>query len=148
MPFSIQKLIETITTNEKYSGIFLKMYSIKMTTPGLKKLLLSMADQEKEHELELREMLTAPDLSGSFTENVPAEIVPVSFTEFSGDKKNLATMGLLTFLLDYYQKTSSLYTELARYALDTRLQIFFKRLSDNETKLKQWVRDRYDLEAL
>ncbi len=148
MPFSIQSMIETITQNEKDSGTYLKMCCSKLNSPGLTKLLMSIAEQENEHEIELRELLSGAGLPCSFAENTPAEINPASFTDLSAGKINLTTMGLLSFLLEYYQTTVLLYSKLARNTFDTQLQIFFKRLAEEETKILHWIRDRSDLEAL
>jgi rubrerythrin len=148
MPFSIKNMIETMAANEKDSGNYLKTYGSKLSSPGLKKLLMSIAQQEKEHEMELRELLTGTSLSDSFSENIGAEIRPALFTDISSKKTNLTAGEMLSFLLKYFKAMAALYAALARAAFDAQLQILFKRLAEEETKILHWVQDRYDLEAL
>jgi len=148
MPDSLKNYLDAALNNEKVVHDYIRVYSKKTETFGLKKLLSAIADQEKEHELQLQELLSASVGSGDST-NEPAEIsMPRPFSEISMKNDNPTPKELLGYLLAYYEKTGLFYQSLAHYALNTEQQIGIKRLIDGENKLRQWTKDRYDLELL
>jgi len=140
LDFAIAKEIEA-------QNIYLS-YADRTEKRGLRKLLLCMADQEKEHEKRLNELKEggSPDLV--FSETAKADIKISDYTvdvEFSRD---MSYQDFLLLVIKREEKSYQLYKWLRSKADNKEIQLIFKQLSDEEKKHKAWAQDRYDLEIL
>jgi len=140
LDFAIAKEVEA-------QNIYLS-YADRTEKRGLRKLLLSMADQEKEHEKRLNELKEggSPDLV--FSETVKTDIRISDYTvdvEFSRD---MSYQDFLLLVIKREEKSYQLYKWLLRKADNEEIQLIFRQLSVEEKKHKAWAQDRYDLEIL
>ena len=141
-------LIDSAISNEKKAYNYLQMYSKKIDKPSLQNLLISIINQEKEHEKQLRDLKQKKNIQNDFNEELLTIIHLDSFAALSENETNLIPTQFMQFIMKYFDQTKSVYDSLATAALDSELRLFFIKLSDSELKLKQWIQDRYDLELL
>ncbi len=145
---TILSLISAAIENEKTAYEYIEMYSKTLETQSLKKLLVSITDQEREHENQLTELLEKSIVQEAFADKIINTIHINSFNKIVGLKRNLSPTQVLQLLMKYYEYTESVYKQLSNAALDSEIRLIFLKLSEGELKLKQWVHDRYDLESL
>jgi len=148
MSETILSLICSAIENEKAAYEYIEMYSKTLETQSLKKLLVSITDQEREHENQLTELLEKNIVQEAFADKIVNTIHINSFNKIVGLKRNLSPTQVLQLLMKYYEYTETVYKQLSNAALDSEIRLIFLKLSEGELKLKQWVHDRYDLESL
>ncbi len=123
-------------------------YADRTEKRGLRKLLLSMADQEKEHEKRLNELKEgrSPDLV--FSETAKPDIKISDYTVDAGFPCDMSYQDFLLLVIKREEKSYQLYKWLRSKADNEEIRLIFKQLSDEEKKHKAWAQDRYDLEIL
>ncbi len=140
LDFAIEKEIEAQKTYLAYAA--------SAGGRSLRKLLLSMVDQEKDHEKSLRELKERGDVLGAFQ---PAGDVDIELDKYTVDIEYRDDMNYQDFLLlviKKEEKSYELYKALEATAKDTDVKYLFSRLAEEEKKHKKWAQDRYDLEIL
>lgn len=148
MSSAIMTLINKCLENEKAVHSYITAYNKSLETPGLKKLFVSITDQELEHEKQLQELLEISLMGEAFTDKIIAAIQINAFDEMISTETNLSPTQVLQLLMKYYEHTETVYKQLACAALDSEIRLVFQKLAESELKLKQWVQNRYDLETL
>ena len=148
MSSTIISLIQRGVKNEKAAHEYITAYNKTLEKPSLKKLLVSITDQELEHVKQLQELLERTLTGEAFAANSLSEIRINSFNEMIPATSQLTSTQVLQHLMKYYTHTETVYRQLAHAALDSEIRLVFQKLAEGEVKLKQWVQDRYDLEIL
>ena len=140
LDFAIGKEIEAQETYLSYAG--------KTERRGLQKLLMSMVDQEREHEKRLKELKSGAVLESVFPGIRKADIKINDYTvdtEFSPD---MDYQDFLLLVIKREEKSYKLYQWFMSKTVNDEAKLIFKQLAGEEKKHKAWAQDRYDLEIL
>ncbi len=138
--FAIDREIEAQNTYLSYASSALGR--------GLRKLLLSMVDQEKDHEKTLRELKASSDLEDFFSSDTPIDIRISDYTVDTDFREDMSYQDFLLLVIKKEEKSYQLYKWLESRASDSEMKYLFNRLAEEEKKHKKWAQDRYDLEIL
>jgi len=147
-PFStFREVLDFAIQREREARSIYLEYAKATSYQGMRSLLVSMAEQEREHEAKLAELASRggePGFSGRKAEdlNLDAYMATVSFSP---------AMNYQDFLLLVIQKENAslrLYEQLAEGASETDVRELFAGLAEEEKRHKAWAQDRYDLEIL
>jgi rubrerythrin len=148
MSKSAVTLIEEVLLNEKKVHENIEAYTKTLEATGLRKLLVSIINQEREHENQLKELLKKGFDREAFADDKINSIELCSFNEITADVTDLTPSTLLQQLIKYYKDTEMIYKQLTAAALDPEIRLVIMKLAEGKIKLGQWVKDRYDLEVL
>ncbi len=138
--FAIEREIEAQNTYLAYAS--------SATGSELRKLLLSMVDQEKDHEKTLRELKESGDMKEIFSQENPIDIRIGDYTIDVEFRKDMSYQDFLLLVIKKEEKSYQLYKWLENRARDSDMKYLFNRLAEEEKKHKKWAQDRYDLEIL
>ena len=125
-----------------------RSYAKATQRSGFRELLLSMVDQEAEHEKRLRELkqtqifAAKPSASTDFDMKISEFTVDVAFSP------QMNYQDFLILVMKREEKAVHLYEWLQTVSQDSDLSVLFERLAEEERKHKAWAQDRYDLEIL
>ncbi|MCD6122962.1 MAG: ferritin family protein [Spirochaetales bacterium] len=140
LDFAISKELEAQETYLSYAG--------KTERRGLRKLLMSMVDQEKEHEKRLKELKSGIVLESVFPAGDTADIKISDYTVSTEYSPDMDYQDFLLLVIKKEDKSYRLYQSLMAKTVNDEAKLVFKQLADEEKKHKAWVQDRYDLEIL
>ncbi len=122
-------------------------YAARTDRKGLRSLLLTMADQEKWHEQNLRELKSGKPAASIFSGSAQ----DIGLSQYTVEESYSPDMGYQEFLLlviKKEEKSMALYSRLEAMAADDESKLLFKGLAEEEKRHKALAQDRYDLEIL
>ena len=138
--FAIEKEIEAQNIYLTYAG--------RTSGKGLRKLLLTMVDQEKEHEKRLKELKESGDISHVLPDK---KVIDIKIGDYAVDvefSEDMSYQDFLLLVIKREEKSLQLYKWLEGKTSDSDAKYLFSRLAEEEKKHKAWAQDRYDLEIL
>lgn len=140
LDFAINKEIEAQEAYLSYAG--------KTERRGLRKLLMSMVDQEKEHEKRLKELKSGTAL-GTVFQGIGTEDIKISdYTVDADFSPDMDYQDFLLLVIKREDKSYKLYQWFMTKTVNEEVKLLFKQLAEEEKKHKAWAQDRYDLEIL
>jgi rubrerythrin len=148
MAQSINALIDFAIQREKEAQKMYQTYSNVTDNPSLKKLLISMMDQEKAHERKLLKLKSGANLEQLFPGKQVEDIKIADYlvdVEFS---PQMDYQDFLILVMKKEDKSVQLYHMLAEKTVNVDIKQIFLSLMEEEKKHKAWAQDRYDLEIL
>ena len=145
---SIEEILEFAIDRERKAQQMYLAYAGSTDRKGFQKLLLSMAQMEKEHERKLTELrrgdrageLFRP-LTGS-DQKLDEVLVPVPFSP------DMEYGDFLILVIQKEGEAEQLYGRLSGLARDSGAGALFQVLAEEERKHKAWAQDRYDRDVL
>jgi len=140
LDFAINKEIEAQEMYLSYAG--------KTERRGLRKLLMSMVDQEKEHEKRLEELKSGVALESVFPGIGKTDIKISDYTVDTDFSQDMDYQDFLLLVIKREEKSYKLYQWFTAKAVNDEAKLIFKQLAEEEKKHKAWAQDRYDLEIL
>lgn len=148
MAESINALIDFAIQREKEAQKMYQTYSNVTNNHSLKKLLVSMVDQEKAHERKLLKLKAGANLEQLFPSK---QVEDILIADYLVDVKFSADMDYQDFLILVMKKEDKsvqLYGMLSEKTVNVDIKQIFRSLMEEEKKHKSWAQDRYDLEIL
>ena len=136
-----------ITVKSKLHELYLSYYR-NTQKPGLKKLLLSMIDQEKEQEKALHDFKKEYNLNTIFLAKSLEDINLDNYKISRKYSREMEYRDFLLFIIEQKEKSVQLYKKLIEKTSNIDIKYFFSQLSDETNKHKTWAQDRYDLDML
>jgi len=117
----------------------------RITNPGLSALVRSVAEQERDQAMALRDLIRRGDLERAFSsEGEAVEAIPRGpSAPASGE-----TLDFLEFVMRFLERSAALYAGLERRAQLGDARAVFRRLADETQRMSAMVSNRYDLETL
>ena len=125
-----------------------RSYAKATQRSGFRELLLSMVDQEVEHENRLRELKETQTFSAKLSASTGSDMKISEFTIEAAFSPQMNYQDFLILVMKREEKAVHLYEWLKTVSQDSDLSTFFERLAEEERKHKAWAQDRYDLEIL
>ena len=123
-------------------------YAARTDRKGLRSLLLTMADQEKWHEQNLRELKSGKGTASIFSGSVLQDIEISKYTVEQTYSPDMGYQEFLLLVIKKEDKSMALYSRLEAMASDEESKLLFKGLAEEEKRHKTLAQDRYDLEIL
>ena len=142
------ELIQTCVEIEKsFQGVY-KKYLQGTTSPGLRKLLTSLIEQEHDHEVRLGEIARGHDLQELF---IPDILKDFTFSRYSNtieSSPDLSVNDIMNLIIKSEEESARMYSDISEMCLDESIGFLFTTLAFEENKHKNWAVDRYELELL
>lgn len=113
-----------------------------------RRLLLAMADMEKEHERKLQELKSRGGLERVLQAGQPDAVRLSDYLVEMPFSPEIEYGDFLLLVVKKEEKAEKLYEKLEGLAADEETRWLFAWLKGEEQKHKAWARDRYDLEIL
>ncbi len=122
---------------------------IKITDrEGLRKLLISLYEQEKKHEKQLLETLKSPEFDKAFSSMRGFDLDAKPFQTSWKYNPDMGYNDFLHLVMDMEEKAEALFLHIASCAEEEDVKNFFSLLAEDERKHRIWAMDRYELEML
>ncbi len=143
-----EELVESVIKKEQEQQ---KMFSSGLKNSanmGMKQLLSSILEQEKDHERRLGEALANADMDDLFHADGLARFSFVPYEPATSYKSDISTNDFLNLIIEYEEKTSKMYSDISELCTDDDTRFLFTSLAFEENKHKTWAVDRYELEMI
>lgn len=141
-------ILDFAIEREKEAREMYVSYAARTERKGLRSLLLTMADQEKWHEQNLRELKTGKPAASVFSGAAPQDIGLSQYTVEESYSPDMGYQEFLLLVIKKEEKSMALYSRLEAMASDDESKLLFKGLAEEEKRHKALAQDRYDLEIL
>lgn len=147
---TLEKVIPSLIKAEQNDrNIYKKFASLYAQRGDIRKLFLSLVDQEEDHVTTLKELLEDPTYQNALKEEVgDKEELQKAFSEGKGEIPSSNINDLLSAMSVREEGRSKLYSFLSKRIKDENAEFFFTNLAFEEKKHKNWIMDRYELEML
>ena len=139
---SLEEILDFAIARERQAQEMYAAYSRATERKSLRKLLLAMADMEKEHEQLLAGLKKqaggafGPAAVGEFTPEEPFKEISFSPDMEYGD--------FLVLVIQKESEAERLYQRLEELASSAEARKLFRRLAGEEQKHRDWAQERYD----
>jgi rubrerythrin len=129
------------------------VFARRITNSGLRSLIVSVAEQEKDQAEAMQELLrkTRPEQlfsHGDPTRDSQSEAVSRPYESGAIPEQDASALDVLAFLMTATERTVRLYEELRSLSVDPDAQGLFERLAAESQRTHAIVESRYDLETL
>jgi rubrerythrin len=147
---NLEKVIPSLIKAEQNDrNLYKKFASQWGQREDIRKLFLSIADQEEDHVKTLKELLEDPAYQKALAEEVgKKEDLQKIFSEGKGDIPLSNINDLLSAMSSREEGRSKLYSYLSSKIVDENTEFLFTNLAFEEKKHHNWIMDRYELEML
>ncbi len=143
---SVEEVIEFAIGQEQKAERFYRDFAEQATHPGLRKMCLEMADEERRHQENLRQLRDGRP-TGIATERVRDLKISDYLREFT-IRSDMDQQDLLIAAMQSEKKAEQLYRALAAASDDPGIRALFTRLADEEGAHKDGFEKQYDDEVL
>ncbi len=133
--FAIEKEIEAARLYEKYASI--------VQSRGSRKMLLELAEMEREHERRLRELLKGEDVQLGTQGPLP-DLRIADFMVSATLRQDSSIEDAMAFAMKAEQKAYALYTKLSELETDNRTRQLFADLATEELSHKHNLENEYE----
>lgn len=143
-----EELLELAVRREQEDQRVYGDYLKKTDAQGLRKLLLSLIDQENEHEKGISSILNEYDLSMVFDGDGISKFSADDYLPKSVFSADMNVNDFLNHVIDREETGVRFYSALAGLCGSDELRFTFNNFSFEEQKHKNWAVNRYELELL
>lgn len=142
--------LERLIALENNFQEFYKACSQKTEKEGLRRLFLSLCEQEKDHARRLQEFLEHYSAIPQFREGIIEQIFPDSPQAFKWEEQMQETEELkqLEKAMDLELNMERLFNQALDYTDHPDIRFLLTSLREDEKKHIQWIQNHYDLESL
>jgi rubrerythrin len=123
-------------------------YSKATPYQGMRTLLVSMAEQEREHEKKLHELAARGDGDSLFRGQRAQDLGLEAYTTAVVFSPRMNYQDFLLLVIRKENESLRLYAQLRDRTVAADVRDLFDGLAEEEKRHKAWAQDRYDLEIL
>jgi rubrerythrin len=148
-PFSsFEEVLSFAVQREREARETYQSYAKASSYQGMRSLLISMAEQEREHERKLSELSARECGESMFSGRKPQDLNLDAYTTTVAFTPGMNYQDFLLLVIQKENASLRLYEQLAAGAAEAEIRELFEGLSEEEKRHKAWAQDRYDLEIL
>jgi rubrerythrin len=140
-------LNQLIEVEKEQQRIYASRLKIE-TNIGMKQLLTSLIEQEKDHERRLTDLSEAAAPETLFDSRKLARFSLSSYSKTQKYSESLNVNDMLNLIIEEEEIASRLYSDISAMCRDDERGFVFTSLAFEENKHKNWAMDRYELEML
>lgn len=148
-PFTtFQEVLSFAVQREREARETYQAYAKASSYQGMRSLLVSMAEQEREHERKLSELAARGAGEALFRGRKPQDLNMDAYTASVAFTPGMNYQDFLLLVIQKENASLRLYEQLAAAAAEAEVRELFDGLAEEEKRHKAWAQDRYDLEIL